>query len=926
MSKYGYEDVKATVMKRLRKEETVTADKILKELNALLDAFESADMVDEVDRDLLYREIYSQVSVWQPDPSSLRDKKHKNWLPERKAEIKWGFWRRYQQYLEEEKSWSTDVTGKLDVVTNDILGDVGNPTQSGAWDRRGMVVGDVQSGKTANYTGLICKAVDAGYKLVIVLAGMTNDLRSQTQSRLDAEFLGFESELGKLHESGSRIGVGKIEDHGQLIVQPLTYSAHGGDFRARNGSNVQLGGNPLLLVVKKNTSVLERIISWVEGQSQTNPETGEKIVNGIPLLLLDDEADNASVNTKDPERDPTAINRAIRKILKTFSQSSYIGYTATPFANIFILPPDEERERSEYGEDLFPRSFIYYIDPPSNYIGATKVFGLSDNIDGLSSEDKSLPLIRHAEDAGQYFPAKHKKHLPVDGLPDTMIEAIRTFILSCAARRVRGQKNVHNTMLIHVTRLNDVQGKVIELVKNELVCIQRSLEFNTGAQWKELLAELENLWEKDFVVSTASIIKRIGDPLITPILWSEVSKELSEAALKIQVRGINGMAEGVLDYAENPKGLNVIAIGGDKLSRGLTLDGLSVSYYTRPTKNYDTLLQMGRWFGYRPGYLDLCRLYTTEEIDGWYQHIAVATEELKREFKLMALSSLTPEDYGLKIRTHANGLSITAANKIRSGKKMRVTFSDTLAQTTVFDKKKDTQLHNFLHVDKWIEGLGPFDGRKRNNYLWNEVNSDQIHSLLTGFKIHPFSRGADPGLISKYIEKVNDFDELISWTVALMSSSTAKIQHTVGGHLTGLIVRNADDSENDLYRLKKANIISPEDQHIDLTDSQVAAALAATVNAWERGTPRTGAGAKYKSKPTSPSGPFIRQTRSSRRGLLLIYPLDSSEVKLGGERFTAMPIIGMAMSFPVSNKSTTVEYQANTKYWVDRYGDDEEDV
>src|SRR5690606_1648579 len=174
------------------------------------------------------------------------------------------------------------------------------------------------------------------------------------QSRLDAEFLGFESELGRHHENGSRIGVGKLEDHGQLIVQPLTYSAHGGDFRARNGANAQLGGNPLLLVVKKNTSVLRRILAWVEGQGQTNPETGEKLVNGIPLLLLDDEADNASVNTRDLEEDPTAINRAIRKILKTFSQSSYIGYTATPFANIFILPPDEESEKSKYGEDLFP--------------------------------------------------------------------------------------------------------------------------------------------------------------------------------------------------------------------------------------------------------------------------------------------------------------------------------------------------------------------------------------------------------------------------------------------------------------------------------------------------------------------------------------------------------------------------------------------
>lgn len=850
----------------------------------------------------------------------MRDKKHKNWLPERKAEISWGFWKRYRQYLEEEKNWSPIVTGKLDQVTDATLGDIGNPGPSGAWDRRGMVVGDVQSGKTANYTGLICKAVDAGYKLVIVLAGMTNDLRSQTQSRLDAEFLGFESELGRLHENGSRIGVGKIEDHGQLIVQPLTYSAHGGDFRANNGANVQLGGNPLLLVVKKNTSVLNRILAWVEGQGQANPERGEKIVNGIPLLLLDDEADNASVNTKDPEENPTAINRAIRKILKTFSQSSYIGYTATPFANIFILPPDEDSEKSKYGEDLFPRNFIYYINPPDNYIGATKVFGLSESIDGLAPVDRSFPLIRHAEDAEQYFPAKHKKHLPVEELPGTMIQAIRVFVLSCAARRARGQKNVHNTMLIHVTRFNDVQEQIISLVKDQLVSIQRTLEFNTGPQWKELLSELKNVWETDFVSTTESIIELTSDPLVTPIQWSDVSRELTDAVLKIQVRGINGLAEGVLDYADNPNGLNIIAVGGDKLSRGLTLDGLSVSYYTRPSKNYDTLLQMGRWFGYRPGYLDLCRLYTTEEIEGWYQHISVATEELKRELKLMELSHLTPEDYGLKVRTHASGLSITAANKIRSGKKMQVTFADSLVQTIVFDKNKVTQENNFRHVDKWISGLGAFNDQKKNNYLWNDAKPDRIHELLAGFKIHPFSRGTDPELISKYIEKVNDIGELTSWTVALISSGTASTRLAIGGHQTGLVERKDVQPDKDLYWLQKANIISPEDQYIDLTGPQVASALKATVEAWAKGETR------HKVEPTSPSGPFIRLARSSQRGLLLIYPLDSSDVLLDGERFTDMPIIGMAMSFPASSKKTTVEYQVNTKYWFDRYGDDEDDV
>jgi len=243
-----------------------------------------------------------------------------------------------------------------------------------------MVVGEVQSGKTANYTGLICKAVDAGYKLIIVLAGMTDDLRSQTQSRLDAEFLGFESQIGKIHNKDSRIGVGKFEIPGQLIVHPLTDRSKDGDFRAKKTANLQLGGNPILLVVKKNTSVLKRILAWVQKQGKPHPETGKRIVDDIPLLLIDDEADNASVNTRSEDEDPTAINRAIRQILNSFQKSSYVGYTATPFANIFILPDDDNK--SEYGDDLFPKGFIYCIAPPSNYVGPKQLFGLSEDLDG----------------------------------------------------------------------------------------------------------------------------------------------------------------------------------------------------------------------------------------------------------------------------------------------------------------------------------------------------------------------------------------------------------------------------------------------------------------------------------------------------------------------------------------------------------------
>lgn len=919
MIELKYRDVKSMIMVALRSQETVTPDVVKDTIVTVLGIYRTAGLIEGIDSDALYRDITSLINVWQPDPSVLRDRKHINWVPDWRSKIQWGFWERYRRYLEEEKNWSQDVINKLHTTTDSILGDIGNPNDGGAWDRRGMVVGDVQSGKTANYTGLICKAADAGYKLIIVLAGMTNDLRSQTQSRLDAEFLGFESEVGKLHDDGSRIGVGRMGDNGQLIAQPLTYSSRDGDFRAKTGTNFKLGGNPLLLVVKKNTSVLKRIYTWVNSQGSTNPETGEKIVNDIPLLLLDDEADNASVNTKSEDNDPTAINRAIRQILKSFSQSSYVGYTATPFANIFILPDDDKADPSVYGQDLFPRNFIYYINPPVNYVGASKVFGFPEEIDGVDTEDNSLPLIRFAEDANDVFPAKHNKNLQVKGLPESLSRAIDAFVISCAARSARGQKLVHNSMLIHVTRFNLVQARVIELVESELVTLQRTLEYRTGVQAAALLARLRDMWHRDFQPTSGIVVEKTDDIALVGLDWEDVEAELLGSALRIQVLGINGDAGGALNYGDHPDGLNVIAVGGDKLSRGLTLEGLSVSYYTRPARNYDTLLQMGRWFGYRPGYLDLCRLYTTEELVGWYQHISVATEELKREFRLMELSNLTPEEYGLKVRTHPEGLNITAANKIRSGKTMQVTFSGQLSQTTVFHKDGEIQKRNFERTDAWLKRLGESEKAQKNSLLWHSIEAHEVKSFLRDFETHPLCKKADPDLLVKYIDKLNEYDELRQWTVMLISSTTAKKHCQLSGKTIGLVQRTASTEKSDIYMLKKANIVSPVDQSVDLTSNEIEQAYKMTVDAWKSNMSRA------KTEPKVPSGPFIRRARSQQKGLLLLYPLDPTEINIGGKAVSVDPFMGFAVSFPRGSRDDLVEYKVNTKYWQDRYGSDEED-
>lgn len=408
------------------------------------------------------------------------------------------------------------------------------------------------------------------------------------------------------------------------------------------------------------------------------------------------------------------------------------------------------------------------------------------------------------------------------------------------------------------------------------------------------------------------------DPQLIPVEWNSVREQLLPAITKIQVRGINGDAGGVLDYDNNPVGLNVIAVGGDKLSRGLTLEGLSVSFYIRPAKNYDTLLQMGRWFGYRRGYLDLCRLYTTEDLVGWYEHIAVANEELRREFTFMELSRQTPVDYGLKVRTHPDGLSITAANKIRHGRKMRVSFSHHLSQTTVFHK--DAKIHevNFKAADEWLRSLSN-PVAEMTRVLWKNVAPEQICKFLNRYTSHPMCRKAETELLVKYIEKLMGFGELKNWTVALISNSDSKATPwTISGQQIGLIFRgDKTPDDTSLYMLNKSNILSPQDEQLDLSNDQIASALKKNIDAWSLGNTRS------ENEPKRPSGPFIRNERLPQNGLLLIYPLDHSRFD---KSFTSVPIIGFAISFPESTrgKFSAIEYQVNTTYWRERYGEDDE--
>ena len=864
----------------------------------------------EVDVDKLVKELEAGLNVIVGDASTLTDNEsdHLPWLAERRSSIEWAFTKRYQRFLKERKRWALPTLQRSDDQTDRILELLENPKRPGTWDRRGMVVGEVQSGKTSNYIELACKATDAGYKFIVVLTGTTNSLRSQTQLRFDEGFLGWDTRQNlALDDSNKRVGVGTLL--GEQLYRALspTNAHETGDFN-RNAARhfgVMLGGDPVVMVVKKNGSVLQNLTAWARS---LRPDSAEGPIADVPVLVIDDEADFASVNTKrvipGSDEDPTVINRRIRSLLTTFAKRAYIGYTATPFANIFINP---DQDAPDIGIDLFPRDFLVNLPVPSNHVGPKKVFGLPENPDEEAGGVTPLPLFRRVDDSEEFIPGIHRSDQLVNELPPSLIRAMKAFILVCAARTARGQGKEDNSMLVHVTRFVRVQGQVAELVRLELKYLQDRIRYGDGGSPHSILEELHALWREDFVPSSGTVGDLYPDLMLEceDVSWDAVRSRLIEASQKIQVKVINGAAKDALDYWDHPEGMSAIAIGGDKLSRGLTLEGLSVSYYLRASRMYDTLLQMGRWFGYRPGYVDLCRLYTTEELRDFYGHITMATEELRQEFDFMADRGMTPRDFGFKVRSHPAGLAITAANKMRNGTRMTVSYSQAISETIAFGRNSRVNRKNLSRYDNFIRSLGPPVCEVSSNRIWEKVPGESVAELLAELEVHHASHKVRGSYLARYIRFQNTVEGLKDWTVALISNKSGE-STKLAGYVVHPVRRaqylpDREDAAQ-VYRIRR--LVSPEDEMLDLSDGQRRRALDETKARFHKHRQKS----RHQREPQRPGGNEIRSTRDPSKGLLLLYPFDGTDED-------GLPLVGFAASFPKAESDTPVNYVVNTVYW-----------
>ena len=870
----------------------------------------------------LVRELEAELNVIQADSVSLDDPAgHIEWLPLRREEIDWRFYLRYLRYLREQERLPPAVLDRLDISTERILRKLEDPLRAGPFDRRGMVVGQIQSGKTGSYTGLVSRAADAGYRLIVVAAGMHNNLRSQTQLRLDAGFVGMDTQRRQLADSdaafaSAALGVGRLVGAPRLDVASLTTSAENGDFGVARANSLGLliGSFPVLLVVKKHRGILDNLRQWV----LTTHGTGDPpLVRNTPLLFIDDEADNASINTLDPtdqtgeysaDLDPSRVNGGIRLLLNAFEKKAYVGYTATPFANIYIA---DDWEHPEYGPELFPRSFIEYLRPPSNYFGPARLLG----IDGA----EPLPLYRRVTDHGSWVPDRHRVDHRVGAAPDTLGGAIRSFVLSRAARLARGQTTAHNSMLVHVTRFTAVQAQVRQQVETELENLRSRIRFGDGGG-PSVRAELRTLWESDFI-PTSQQFDSDGVPVHS---WEEIEPHLEDAVVPIVVKTINGTAQDSLEYFENgATGLNVIAVGGAKLSRGLTLEGLTVSYYLRTTQAADTLLQMGRWFGYRQGYEDLCRLWTTPALWQSYREVTNANEELIREFEEMASRGLTPEQYGLKVQNSMAGMMVTAANKMRSGTRLRVGFSGAISETVVLHCDRTTADANRTTTDAFVAMLGNDHGEPsvvRGDLVWRGIPGQEVADLFfADFRTPEQAWRVHAGTIAEYIRGRVAVGELVDWTVVLVSvTGQGRQPAMIGGRAVGLTHREVleeleDRVRSGFYSIRR--ILNPPDEWIDFSADEQAAALARSIDEWHNNPGRRA------SEPDRPSGWVVRRMRPVTNGLLILYPLEPPREELRGDDTTDGAMIGFAVSFPHSPDAPAVDYVVNRRFLEELLGD-----
>ncbi|MDA9365704.1 Z1 domain-containing protein [Flavobacteriaceae bacterium] len=916
---------------------------------------------------------YLSVNPIDPGIShSLTKKGFKTWLNEkREEEITWDYSKRYFEYLKK-SGRAEKVVKETKDSSFSILGKMADPRSKTPIYNKGLVVGAVQSGKTGNFNAVINRAIDAGYEIVIVLAGIMEDLRSQTQQRIEKEVIG----EGTI-ESGEAIGkkgVGYINRFGSLggssVIQIKSLTSESKDFSKAVKELDHTLNDKYVLVCKKNVSVLKNLIIWLHNSLEEGKDK-----HNIPLLIIDDEADNASLNNMGSKGRNYAskTNGHIRAILELFYVKSYLGYTATPFANVlqdrneypendweikYKFKGDDIEKQLKRVDNIFPDDFIELLNPPSNYVGAKQIFDTITPIDNQTDENEKIPLVAPAvNDYIENFPsrlyqniegeivgiknirsrsewdenfgfegyldfdsyndyrkktwaARKEENFPKD-LPESLKTAIRCFIISLAIRQTRIPGMLqselyqpHNTMLIHVSRFTFWQNTTKKLVDEYINEIISKINNDKPNSPTSIYAELKKLWYSPYgfahIVENIKIYlpKGYEDEFMKPLVFDSLIPVFIDAVKGIEVKAINSLTRDTLEYPKNsPK--KYIAIGGNRLSRGFTLEGLTINYFIRVTNYSDALLQMGRWFGYRLGYLDCCKIFTTQDSLEKFNDTTLCIEELETEFIKMEEQGKTPQNFVLRVKKHPSTLKITRPSILKNAIEVKWSYQDSLVMTTQLkvDKK------NMINIwDNFKKNIAPkFNISNKKDILTYKTTAQEVIDILKN-KPNNFNEN-EPEYLTKFIDLCNKKGFLNNWTIALKITGSSKLilsKEFVGldkdlgiNSEVQLARRSGPKSKNDkdlflnkkLFRAssKSANIISSnEDMSILLTPKLKKEAeknfykfKAAEYQRKDKTLTKNEAEEKAKTHKTIPER-YYREKMNDSEGLLMIYLFDSS--------------------------------------------------
>lgn len=778
-------------------------------------------------------EILRRSSMFQPKPVWYHGPK----LTDR-------HWPTLSAYLMNTKRWSQKtVQETIGEASTEIVSLLEDPKKDG-FSCRGLVIGHVQSGKTANMTAVIAKAVDAGYNFVIVLAGLTNKLRQQTQRRLEAD----------------------VVNRHRHLWQLMTTDDDAGDFRglANGGFFVPPAPAAQIAVVKKNVAPLKRLINAVNRTPQSS-------LRNMKVLIIDDEADQASVNSASKEFDITRINKLIRELINVLPSFAYVGYTATPFANVFINP----HNGSGTLDDLYPKDFITALKKPDGYFGAEHLFGRepADPSAPLPAEE-GLDVIREVPEAEAEL-LQPRRRAEKDSfqpqLVSTLEQAVLYFLACCAARRVRGQSDQHMSMLIHTSSFVVMHDKLAGLIESWLAENRKDL-VTPGSSLNE---KLRAAWENEAHKLPADLTAE------SPVPFDDLQPRLQEVLDHLKVVIENGASDDRIDYSDPPK--TYIVVGGSVLARGLTLEGLMVSYFLRSSSQYDTLLQMGRWFGYRGGYEDLPRIWMTADLERSFRALSSIEQEIREDVAQYASRKISPMEFAVRVRS-IPGLAITAASKMRHAVECDISYSGLHVQSIEFAHRSEAITSANWKAASEIVSKAANLGHRANDVdhiLFRDVPKSLIVQFLRKFHIETARNDLKTDFLRGYINR--DDVDLGYWNVGVITSSGPQLSEKELGSLGKInpVLRSKlkpkpDGATGDDVPANIKGLMSRQDVMIDCRGV-----------AFDRG-------AKWSDLKN------LRRQQLGNKPLLLLYPIDRlSEPKPGNDNRVALDAIGDQMGIGI---------------------------